>query len=1033
MDLLFITRGKVSPQGKPKVYFSCHPDDFEKYFPEITDELLSRQDCAIFYLKPDMMPDNMNEHELNLLEMNLFVVPVTSRLLKTENRAMDTEIPYALKKHIPVLPIMKESVDIDIFNKKFGDLQYLDKYNIDPTAISYEEKMTRYLESIFTSHKLIERIKAAFDAYIFLSYRKKDRKYAQELMHIIHENPICRDIAIWYDEFLVPGENFNNAIQKALEKCDIFALTITPNVINEINYIIEHEYPMAVKMGKKIFPAEIIDTDHHKLNKLYQNIPKTVKTQDKENFQTSLIKILQEISVSEQKNDPKHNFFIGLAYLSGIDLEVNHERAVELISGSAEKGYIPAIEKLVAMYQNGEGVERNAEKAISYQQKLAEILKQKNISEPSVQNAKEYTKSCTDLIQMYKNAGKVEFLKHGEEYVDYYNEFESFSKFYHNSEKLYIFYMAMVDAKIFIGELFQTVEQYENADKCYNDALKIVCVGIVDAALKTFLITPVDDNGKYNRELYNDNYSYRETIVDRKAVNIYLAIAKLNRIMGNAEKAKENDMLAIEYAKKLYNKTNAVIDRQLLALCYARHGYTLRNLEMYDDAEKMFLMSLQINSKLSEETRESRFFADMAFDYYDMAKLDIYRDKDDSAIQKLQKAFELLKTHIDRADTVKYRRLYVSVCNEFGKYYLANEKIDKAEQYYNVAFDTINRLSEKDDISYCIDTLYGLGNISLKKGNIIKFENYYVALIQHLNLEVYEKHNENYHEELAERSYELGTELLKNIQLSDTTALIRVPVYLLDAYVEYSRLSFIIEERKNTDKEILLRTLFRMYFCAKKIADIYFAKKDIKGAKKYYLKAISDIKRLTELDNNVENQLDLADTYFSLSNVYFKENDYSSATNYLEKFDEIYQQVRKELTDIHNVLLHALCLDILTQCYQKLQSLDNARSVSIRAVELWTMLYENDSSNEVTTPMYANACLIAGILNINKIYLDKAEEIALKYLEIEPEAVNCRQIAEEATQQKKILFNIDEPANSSKDNEKRKKKSFFDFFNKKKK
>lgn len=1019
MDLLFITRGKVSPQGKPKVYFSCHPDDFEKYFPEITDELLSRQDCAIFYLKPDMMPDNMNEHELNLLEMNLFVVPVTSRLLKIENRAMDTEIPYALKKHIPILPIMKESVDIDIFNKKFGDLQYLDKYNIDPTAISYEEKMTRYLESIFTSHKLIERIKAAFDAYIFLSYRKKDRKYAQELMHIIHENPICRDIAIWYDEFLVPGENFNNAIQKALEKCDIFALTITPNVINEINYIIEHEYPMAVKMGKKIFPAEIIDTDHHKLNKLYQNIPKTVKTQDKENFQTSLIKILQEISVSEQKNDPKHNFFIGLAYLSGIDLEVNHERAVELISGSAEKGYIPAIEKLVAMYQNGEGVERNAEKAISYQQKLAEILKQKNISEPSIQNANEYTKSCTDLIQMYKNAGKVEFLKHCEEYVNYYNEFESFAELYPDSEEeRYIFYMAMVDAKIIIGELFETAKQYEDADKYYQEAHRIALMGLFNALFSPFLS---DNKSKYNnnKELLDNNLSERQAVVERKIVNIYLSAANLNRIMENMEKAQENDLLAIKEAEKLSEKTKTVFDRQLLSLCYARHGYTLRNLEMYDDAEKMFLMSLQINSELSEKTRESRFFADMAFDYYDMAKLDIYRDKDNSAIQKLQKAFELLKIHIDRTDTLKYRKLYVLVCNKLGKYHLDRNDINKSEQYYNIANEMTDKVSGKDDIFYIMkDTIYGLGNICLKKDDIDGFEHYYYIIIKLLEVKLEQEVNEGYQEELADCNYEVGISLLEKNSYK------KAKMYLLRAYMVYSKCNDI----KKTIKNCL-----RMYLCMRKSADISFKQANYDLAKNSYLVAVSHIEQLTELDNNVENQLDLANTYFSLSNVYFKENDYSSATKYLEKSDEIYQQVRKELTDIHNVLLHALCLDILTQCYQKLQSLDNARSVSIRAVELWTMLYENDSSNEVTTPMYANACLIAGILNINKIYLDKAEEIALKYLEIEPEAVNCRQIAEEATQQKKILFNIDEPANSSKDNEKRKKKSFFDFFNKKKK
>ena len=31
MALKFKTRGESAPNRKPKVYFSCHPDDFEKY------------------------------------------------------------------------------------------------------------------------------------------------------------------------------------------------------------------------------------------------------------------------------------------------------------------------------------------------------------------------------------------------------------------------------------------------------------------------------------------------------------------------------------------------------------------------------------------------------------------------------------------------------------------------------------------------------------------------------------------------------------------------------------------------------------------------------------------------------------------------------------------------------------------------------------------------------------------------------------------------------------------------------------------
>ena len=122
----------------------------------------------------------MEDYKLRLREMQLFVVPVTTKLLTKENRAMDVDVPFASENHIPVLPLMQEGGLDDMFNKKFGDLQYLDKHNTDPTAIPYDEKLTKYLESVIVGDELSKKVRAAFDAYIFLSYRKKDRKYAQE-------------------------------------------------------------------------------------------------------------------------------------------------------------------------------------------------------------------------------------------------------------------------------------------------------------------------------------------------------------------------------------------------------------------------------------------------------------------------------------------------------------------------------------------------------------------------------------------------------------------------------------------------------------------------------------------------------------------------------------------------------------------------------------------------------------------------------------------------------------------------------------
>lgn len=198
------------------------------------------------------------------------MIPVTTRLLTKPCRTVKFDIPFAKEHHIPILPLMMESGPDELYERVFGDLHYLDPNARDDTARSFDEKFKNYITSVLIGDELAEKIRKAFDAYIFLSYRKKDRRYANELMRLIHKNEFCRDIAIWYDKFLTPGEGFNEAIGTALH-----------------------------------------DT-------------------------------LGEIAIAENDTDPEHNFFIGLAYLGGIDVEIDHERAKRLIEGAAEAGLIEA-------------------------------------------------------------------------------------------------------------------------------------------------------------------------------------------------------------------------------------------------------------------------------------------------------------------------------------------------------------------------------------------------------------------------------------------------------------------------------------------------------------------------------------------------------------------------------------------------------------------------------------------------------------------------------------------------------------------
>ncbi len=319
IEMKYRTRGNSDPHGKSRVFFTCHPDDHDKYFEWTTDLLYKYQNCTVFYLepvkaselyhaldkdadeservRPSEESDLMNDLESRVSEMQLIVVPVTTKLLTQKNLAIDVIYAIAVRRHIPVLPLMMETGLDGLFTDRFGDLQYLQPNNIDSTAIPFEERLEKYLNGVLVGDDLAERVRNAFDAYIFLSYRKKDRAFAQQLMRMIHRSKSSRDIAIWYDEFLVPGENFNSAIRTALKKSKLFTLVVTPNLLEEGNYVMQYEYPEARAQGKDILPVEMKKTDLDILRCFYAEFPECIGLDDQDTWAELLATYLKKIAV----------------------------------------------------------------------------------------------------------------------------------------------------------------------------------------------------------------------------------------------------------------------------------------------------------------------------------------------------------------------------------------------------------------------------------------------------------------------------------------------------------------------------------------------------------------------------------------------------------------------------------------------------------------------------------------------------------------------------------------------------------------
>ena len=365
-NITYITKGNADPYAKPRVYFTCHPEDLEQSFRKITEDIFKTHSCAIYYT-PDMTgPFDETYLETDEGRMNLLVVPVTRRLLTTSNRTMEQDIPFAKNNGIPILPIMMEmGADLDALYArpdKFGQLQYLYPFSTDMTQIPYAEKLKKYLDTVLISEEMIKRIKDAFDIHIFLSYRKKDRHYAQRLMRLIHKDPQLRDVAIWYDEFLKPSESFMEGIQKALQDSQLFALLVTPSLLEyhpdgTPNFVMAQEYPAATTAGKPILPVEMELTDRTALADRYPGIPNCIDPVDEALLKQQLLQLIPQIVTGAGKQEPEHLFLVGLAYMEGIDMEVDRSRGVEMITAAAEAGLSEAMQRLVDMYSEGAGVE----------------------------------------------------------------------------------------------------------------------------------------------------------------------------------------------------------------------------------------------------------------------------------------------------------------------------------------------------------------------------------------------------------------------------------------------------------------------------------------------------------------------------------------------------------------------------------------------------------------------------------------------------------------------------------------------------
>lgn len=330
-----------------------------------------KRDLIISYRNDVVVPNGSGaNHSLRINDKTDILVAIISKNFfdKCESGFCMKEFQYALDESIPIIPIIIQNGVEKLFNKKCGKLEliYRDKE-------SYSAILQETIHSILNEVELKSDIRNHLGSRIFLSYRRDDLLIAQKVMKSIHEVDIFENIGIWYDASLVPGKDFEKEIFDQIDKCNCVLMIISNRIFAKNNYIMR-EYPIVKNKGIKILPYFVEDVDCNKLSMLYPGILDEYSNGIR-SF-SELQKILTAvINADEYKKIAEYYYYLGMAFLYGVDFETNEKKAVEYLEKAAGENYIDAVRLLCNIYHDGAtNIEKDINKAITFQIKYIDYL-----------------------------------------------------------------------------------------------------------------------------------------------------------------------------------------------------------------------------------------------------------------------------------------------------------------------------------------------------------------------------------------------------------------------------------------------------------------------------------------------------------------------------------------------------------------------------------------------------------------------------------------------------------------------------------
>ena len=157
--LTYRTRnGKITNATGLNVVFLSYRKQNKVFRNDVVRDILDANDCAVWCDRHLSAGEDFNEEIAAALErMNVFVLMVTPATFEPGCYTLTKEIPRALERKIPIIPILLEETDMKRFAEVLGDIHALDKREPD----EYEDELRDRLGKILPTKDEKEKIRMA--------------------------------------------------------------------------------------------------------------------------------------------------------------------------------------------------------------------------------------------------------------------------------------------------------------------------------------------------------------------------------------------------------------------------------------------------------------------------------------------------------------------------------------------------------------------------------------------------------------------------------------------------------------------------------------------------------------------------------------------------------------------------------------------------------------------------------------------------------------------------------------------------------